>query len=123
MSLWYRMDPETKLCSPCEMMESQLGDVDLVRVGRDEVYSLEHGFVGVSTVFLCLDHSFGWPGVPHVPLLFETMVFVIEEDGEWNMLELDMYRCSTYEQAVVQHRKVCHALVAQLRMVNGEGGE
>jgi hypothetical protein len=54
-------------------------------------------------------------------LLFETMVFEIKEDGtDWG--GLDLRRCSTYEQAVVQHRKVCHGLVAQLRIVNGEGG-
>jgi hypothetical protein len=49
--------------------------------------------VTVSTVFLGLDHGFGgYDGV----LLFETMVFGGEHDGE-------MDRASTWEEAEEQH--------------------
>lgn len=50
----------------------------------------------VSTVFLGLDHNhFGG-----VPLLFETMVF-------GNGLEEYQERCSTWDQAIEQHKVAC----------------
>ena len=51
----------------------------------------------VSTVFLCIDHSFGLGGKP---LLFETMIFPIDENG-------DEYqeRCSTWEEAEAMHER------------------
>ena len=48
----------------------------------------------VSTVFLFIDHNFG----DGPPLLFETMVFGGKMDGY-------QIRCSTWEQAVIQHRR------------------
>ena len=51
--------------------------------------------VWVSTVFLALDHNFA--GGP--PLLFETMAF----DGDFE--ELTRLRCSTWRQALEQHRE------------------
>ena len=53
------------------------------------------GDVRISTVFLGLDHNWN-PGGP--PLLFETMIFGGDHDG-------DCERCSTWEQAEEQHRK------------------
>lgn len=58
------------------------------RIGLDE----GNGY-RVSTVFLGVDHSFG----SGPPLLFETMVFEKDHD------EVDMERCSTYEQALFNH--------------------
>lgn len=52
--------------------------------------------VEVSTVFLGLDHSFG---DEVYPVLFETMVFGGEIDGE-------MWRCSTWEEAERIHEEV-----------------
>ncbi len=52
--------------------------------------------VVISTVFLGLDHNF-IEGAP--PLFFETMTFGADDD----LCE----RCSTWEQAVVQHQEVC----------------
>lgn len=50
----------------------------------------------VSTVFLGLDHNFfGGP-----PLLFETMAFGGTLDQHAN-------RCSTYNQAVEMHHRIC----------------
>jgi hypothetical protein len=48
--------------------------------------------IGVSTVFLTIDHQLG----DGVPLVFETMVFGGPHDGA-------MQRCSTWEQAEAQH--------------------
>jgi hypothetical protein len=53
--------------------------------------------VEVSTVFLGIDHNF-WDEGP--PILFETMVFGGEHDG-------DQWRCSTWEQALQQHEIAC----------------
>jgi len=50
----------------------------------------------VSTVFLCLDHSFDVEGPP---ILFETLVF----GGE---LADDMARYSTWDDAVAGHEKM-----------------
>ena len=48
--------------------------------------------INVSTVFLGIDHNFSGGA----PLLFETMVFGIGEDES-------QVRCSTWEEAEVQH--------------------
>jgi len=50
----------------------------------------------VSTVFLGMDHSFG--GCP--PLLFETMIFGIEED---ELLKDYQVRYCTWDEAVAGH--------------------
>lgn len=57
----------------------------------------------VSTVWLGLDHGFGWEGGP--PIIFETMVF---ERGLFN--DLDMARYATKEQARVGHRRMVAAV-------------
>jgi hypothetical protein len=48
--------------------------------------------VRVSTVFLGMDHSFNGD----YPVLFETMIFGIEEDGYQT-------RCSTWDEAIFMH--------------------
>lgn len=65
------------------------------KVARETIDGVE-----VSTVFLGLDHSFG----DGPPLLFETMVFGGEMDG-------DQDRCTTWEQAEEMHR----AMVARVK--------
>jgi hypothetical protein len=57
----------------------------------------------VSTVFLGIDHNFSDEGDP---LVFETMIFGGNFDGE------DEYqtRCSTWEQAEAQHREAINYL-------------
>lgn len=57
--------------------------------------------VQVSTVFLGIDHSFG----QGPPLVFETMVFGGEHDG-------DMERYSTWEEAERGHKKMCDIVFA-----------
>lgn len=59
------------------------------RVAKDEF----NGHM-VSTVFLGLDHSFGYGQ----PLLFESMVF---KDGSWN--DLDSRRYATWDEAIAGH--------------------
>lgn len=49
----------------------------------------------ISTVFLGLDHNFYGRGPP---LLFETMVFGGEHDG-------DQWRCATWTEAEADHRR------------------
>lgn len=64
--------------------------------------------VRISTVFLGLDHNYGWPGPP---VLYETMIF--DAEGE----EFDTIRYCTKEEALVGHerqvRKVRAALEAR----------
>lgn len=57
----------------------------------------DDGKVSVSTVFLGIDYSHG---DSQAPLLFETMVFGGEHDGE-------MCRYSTWKQAENGHKKMC----------------
>lgn len=56
----------------------------------------QFGDVKVSTVFLGLDHSFGYGE----PLLFETMIFGGEHDQYQD-------RYSTWDEAVEGHKKAC----------------
>lgn len=68
----------------------ELGDAWDVKNRR-----IEETFVGdvrVSTVFLCIDHSFDDNG----PILFETMVFGGALNGETE-------RSKTYDEAVTDH--------------------
>ena len=69
-------------------------------VAKTEV---KHG-VEVSTVFLGLDHSFHGK----IPLVFETMVFGGENDGE-------MERYSTWDEAEAGHKKMVESLGAAER--------
>jgi hypothetical protein len=52
--------------------------------------------VEISTVFLGLDHNFSGDGNP---VLFETMIFGGERDGE-------MYRYHTYDEAMTDHQAI-----------------
>ena len=60
--------------------------------------------IEVSTVFLTCDHSFGGKGGP---VLFETMTFGMEEEGEdWQngFWGNNMTRYHTYDEAMDGHR-------------------
>jgi len=63
----------------------------------------------VSTVWLGLDHSCG--GGP--PIIFETMVFPLNQEGDANYGEIDCDRYATEEEALVGHERLCsdHAYV------------
>lgn len=62
------------------------------RLVKRSVATVDCKEVTVSTVFLGIDHSFG----QGPPLLFETMVF-------GGVLDQEMDRCSTWEQAEKMH--------------------
>ena len=66
-----------------------------------------NGDIGVSTVFLGLDHQ--WGNGP--PLLFETMVFGGELDGEQE-------RYSTWEEAIEGHENMC--ILVQYTITNSD---
>jgi hypothetical protein len=70
------------------------------RVGKTRVGTLD-----ISTVFIPIDMSYGRGGPP---IVFETMVF--NTTGEEDVYGLDLYmeRCSTWDQAVAQHERICH---------------
>lgn len=71
------------------------------------------GSCSVSTVFLGLDHSFGYGP----PKLFETMVFS-EDKAADEMME----RYSTWDEAVAGHNKMVDELRRKLfKVVNGSG--
>jgi len=62
-------------------------------VGQDQI-----GPYAVSTIFLCLNLAGGTDRPPHV---FETAIF--DNQGE----VIICGRCSTWEQAEEQHKRVC----------------
>lgn len=67
------------------------------RVAFDRVGPAE-----VSTVFLGLDHNFSGGA----PILFETLVFAPNEDGERVGVETSMIRYATKEEAMAGHQEV-----------------
>lgn len=76
------------------------------RVAEDTV-----GRVHISTVFLGLDHSFG---DRRKPLVFETMVFGGESDGE-------QQRYCSWEEAEQGHKKMVEKITPQTnRRIDGE---
>ncbi len=68
------------------------------------------GNVVVSTVFLYLDHNWMNDGKP---LLFETMVF----GGVYDNFQ---ERCSTYDEAIRQHRTVLRMVQEEYAPIEGE---
>lgn len=60
------------------------------------------GNILVSTVFLCIDHSFGGG----VPVLFETMIFGGKLDGH-------QQRYSCYEAAEKGHKLICDMVLKE----------
>jgi hypothetical protein len=98
---WYILNPD-KTVSPVEDMMAWAAwmddDSDPMKRRVDFTDIGTNGnLVGVSTCFLGLDHNFRFEGPP---ILFETMIFGGEYDSE-------MWRCSTYAEALVQHETAC----------------
>jgi|TARA_Y100000310_G_scaffold69469_1_gene64960 hypothetical protein len=88
--------------STSEFLERNAGwsGADERRVGLDKVGSYE-----VSTVFLNIDHNFGFEGGP---ILFETMVFDDSDD-------LLCHRYRTWAEASEGHTHVVNALKQGLK--------
>lgn len=96
--LFYKLD-NCHHVHPCNVTEaSELFD----NIEKRRVASTQIGKVIVSTVFLTFDHCFNENGPP---LLFETMVFDNGDDARQ-----ECQRCSTWNQAVKQHRRVVASL-------------
>lgn len=96
MEGYYVLDEHTVIKCDDVFIWAKSFDVNKRRV------ALTNGFkVRVSTVFLGLDHSFGFGP----PLLFETMVF---GKNEW--IEKDCERYSTWLEAEAGHRQMCIAV-------------
>lgn len=95
MSDKYYLDGKTPV--PCDdLMEwARKFDVENRQVAADEI-----GGAYISTMFLGIDHRFrfGEESKNLPPLLFETMIFDGAEDGYQE-------RCSTWEEAEVQHAR------------------
>jgi hypothetical protein len=73
-----------------EWGEIREGGPDAIRIARTEI-----GEMYVSTVWLGLDHSYGFEGPP---MIFETLIFGGDLDGE-------MWRYSTREEAKEGHER------------------
>jgi hypothetical protein len=69
----------------------------------------EYGDVKVSTVWLGIDHRFGFGDEPS-PIIFETMVFGGERD-EWH------WRYATEQEARAGHAEVCSVVFRDVQLV------
>lgn len=121
--MYYRLNPD-------HSVEPLLGDDAVLEWGKcfdksaDRIVAqttLPNG-KWVSTVFLGLDHCYD-PDPAKPPLVFETMVFpyvpwwkhwlvrrfprLRYREGWATYGELDMDRCSTWEQAMASHLEAC----------------
>jgi hypothetical protein len=95
---YYILNPDHSITGTNDVTEwSKQMDNETKIIQRDQI-----GEKLVSTVFLGIDHGWGWH---QEPLLFETMIFPIHS---WN--EEYCERCSTYDQAVEMHRKAIEFL-------------
>lgn len=105
MGLYYKMDAEGNVSpadSPAEWglwFEGSSTQVDRTQVGN----------YLVSTVFLGLDHGFGTSAQP---ILFETLVFEVDDNGETgNSLEDTMRRYSTRDEALAGHAETVQMII------------
>ena len=96
MSNWYILneDHTTKSASVEEyILWNKTYGKNRMKVKREKIKEKD---CEVSTVFLGLDHAHG---KNKKPLLFETMIFGGEKDG-------DMWRYETWEEAIKGHKDV-----------------
>ena len=90
------VDPETAMALFADDGARRVG---LTRLGDYEV----------STVFLVLDHSFGYGGTHTKPILFESMIFAAARTrgGDYYL-----WRYCTEEEALEGHARIVSALKA-----------
>ncbi len=93
--MYYRLDGHEVVPASRDEFVAQFQDFRHRSVASDYV-----GEVHVSTVFLALDHAF--TGGP--PLVFETMVFGFDDEGEYQ------WRYHTWDEAVAGHQRVLAAV-------------
>ena len=89
--------------APMEEWAGWFNNPDVRRVAFEAIGDAE-----VSTVFLGLDHSYG---NSNRPILFETMVFGSDLNGE-------MDRCSTWDEAVAMHNAMVSRVWEHVNKLN-----
>lgn len=99
----YGLNPVTKETYP-------LQDWERPEFGQ-KVAQFDMNGVTVSTVFLCMDHSYH-EGIGK-PILFETMIFGGLHDGS-------MWRYSTWDEAVIGHREAVEQVQASFVLSDGK---
>lgn len=92
MGMYYKLVGRSVTEASAEEFRQMFEEDDARRIARTE-----RDGITVSTVFLGLDHGFGYSAQP---VVFETLVFGGEQDGE-------MERCCTFEEAEAMHARVC----------------
>ena len=98
--MWYILDDDKNpIESTSERYREWAEDFENKRVGYDEV-----GGLRVSTVFLGLDHSHTDHGHP---LLFETMVFPMENSGD-----IHCERGFTWSEAEEMHKRAIEMVLS-----------
>lgn len=92
--LYYRLDAN-RIARPCS---SLIEWAEYYELADRHVADERIGDARISTVFLGIDHSFGFGGLP---LIFETMIFGGTQDGYCD-------RCSTWQEAEAMHARACN---------------
>jgi hypothetical protein len=90
--MYYRLDEENNVVP--STMEEWVMKLNWKRVDSTILFSIFHGSIHISTIFMGLDH--GWFEGP--PIVFYTMVFGGTTNGE-------QWRCSTWKQAERMHKE------------------
>lgn len=107
--MWYRLEGKTPV--PCERLEG-MHWFEANFAGRT-VARTRIGPAEVSTVFLAIDHGFGFKGRP---ILFETMIFV-DDDSDPRGLDFGgeyQKRYATWEEAEAGHAEAVALVEAAL---------
>jgi hypothetical protein len=105
MSLWYRLVGHDTVPDPT----ARLQPAEERRVARTQIGPEVH----VSTVFLGLDHQHGVGGPP---ILFETMIFGLEEEEDYQE------RYATWDEAEAGHARAVDYARAALAQRSGTPG-
>lgn len=93
--MYWRLDGHQPVPATREQFGAQFERPEVRRVAYDEI-----GEANVSTVFLGLDHNYG----DGPPLLFETMVFGLPGETEYQ------WRYATWDEAVAGHERAVVAV-------------
>ena len=109
MSDWYELIGQTPIRRDGDIIEKARTFETADR--RVALTNLFDGLCTVSTVFLVIDHSWGFGP----PLLFETMAFWYENGA------CEQERCSTWAEAEERHAKMCAECVRPSAVVRYVG--
>jgi len=109
--MWYRLEGHTPV--KCDVGELPSWDGTNRRVAVTELKSGTQTY-SVSTVFLSYDIN-AFSSEPHIPVLFETMVFVDEES---NHDYTQQRRYHTWDEAEAGHAEIVANLKKELGLDN-----